>query len=79
MIVVHVMLLVVGYLIIGNILSAIVCSIVGDDDLEASCVIAWPIMLIFVLGYVLYISTKFIANLIVNTVKNFFKEVTNGK
>lgn len=79
MIVVYGMLFAVGYLLLGNILSAIVCSIADDDDLECACVLAWPIMLVFVLGYGLYMGTKFIANFIVNTVRNFFKEVANGK
>jgi uncharacterized membrane protein YfcA len=73
MIAVWIILGIVAYLIIGGITAAVV----DDVDLESGCIFALPIILFLVVIYGVYIGTKFVGNVIVRTLKQFFASLTS--
>lgn len=76
-------LLVIGcvivYLIIGGIISAGTCAIVGDDEIAVGITIAWPIFLVIVICAVVVWGAKFIGDKIFDFIRQCLDLTTNAQ
>ena len=69
MIAVWIILGIVVYLIIGSVLA----SLFGDEDLYASLLAAWPIVLVFFVGGYLVAGLLALGDIIASRIRKFFK------